>query len=396
MEIHFSDMRSKKPLLILASGFFVTTLLTVIFGYWAVTQLHSSYQVIETFLVHPFAVSNATVELKSDVTLIRLDMLRVTNANQAKDRNNIRGEIERADNDAKEQLRIIHAQFLGDLSKVGALEKILNNWRLLRGEIFTQINSGQTQRAEYSASTKGEVFFRQAVSLIGYIDGFAHNKALELENDGHHQVESAIYLMWGLLGGIVFLSGAMGLYVFRELYIHACRLERNAYLDTLTKFPNRHYLNVFSELEFNRIKRYGGTMSMLIIDIDHFKKVNDEHGHPAGDEVLRLLARVLHNTCRGSDMACRWGGEEFVVLMPQMNALSARELGNRIQTTFSSQSVIWHGAEIKCTISIGIAEYDKQLNIRELFEEADIALYHAKNAGRNRIEQFSKATSEEN
>jgi diguanylate cyclase (GGDEF)-like protein len=166
-------------------------------------------------------------------------------------------------------------------------------------------------------------------------------------------------------------------------------LQELAYYDPLTGLPNRRFFFEHASLIFEEVKRYEKPLSLLVIDIDHFKKINDTYGHDVGDLVLKTFADVLRGTVRKSDICARFGGEEFVVLLPNTDLKGARVLAERIRATVAKNPVEHGSIVIVFTVSIGISQYRKGMqNIDELIKEADIALYRAKEGGRNRVEVF--------
>lgn len=166
-------------------------------------------------------------------------------------------------------------------------------------------------------------------------------------------------------------------------------LQELAYYDPLTGLPNRRFFFEHANLIFEEVKRYEKPLSLLVMDIDHFKKINDTYGHDVGDLILKTFANVLRGTVRKSDICARFGGEEFVVLLPNTDLEGAKVLAERIRTA-TAKNLVEHGSiVIVFTVSIGISQYRKGMqNIDELIKEADIALYRAKEGGRNRVEVF--------
>lgn len=160
-----------------------------------------------------------------------------------------------------------------------------------------------------------------------------------------------------------------------------------ALIDQLTGINNRGALNVQGVEVFNKSRMLGSPMSVIIFDIDFFKKVNDNYGHPAGDYVLRDLARVVRdNLIRGNDYFARYGGEEFCLLLLGSPQKQVEEIGERIRRTIQEHQFIYEGTRLPVTISIGIAtinEADKSWN--DIFNRADKALYVSKHNGRNRV-----------
>ncbi len=165
--------------------------------------------------------------------------------------------------------------------------------------------------------------------------------------------------------------------------------EKHAIVDHLTGLFNRR--KFFRELdrEIDRADRYSHPLSLLLLDLDNFKEINDNHGHPAGDLVLRKLGEIVLNNTRETDLCARYGGEEFAILLPETDAKSALRLARRIKKRFSEVFFETEsGEEYSTTCSIGIAtrlpDYDQDFS---LIDEADRALYRAKEAGKDRIKR---------
>ena len=158
--------------------------------------------------------------------------------------------------------------------------------------------------------------------------------------------------------------------------------------DQLTKMPNRRSFDERLQAEWKRAKRKQSPVSILIIDIDYFKKYNDAYGHPQGDVVLQSIAQVFMNTIRDSgDFAARWGGEEFIVLLPETNLTDAMTVAERVRFNVEQMDVV-RGAETdKVTVSIGVNTQipDEKMLIKDFIHYADDALYNAKKEGRNRV-----------
>jgi two-component system cell cycle response regulator len=178
-----------------------------------------------------------------------------------------------------------------------------------------------------------------------------------------------------------------------ENTINRARLLRSGFTDVLTGWNNRRYLSVRLGEELARARRDRGGIVCLMLDVDHFKRVNDTWGHAAGDAVLRELAQRIEAQVRASDVAARYGGEEFVVLLPNTLVESAALLAERIRTAISKAPFdLPCGETVNVTVSIGISEVhpgpdDKDLKTigDSLVARADVALYAAKSAGRDRV-----------
>jgi diguanylate cyclase (GGDEF)-like protein/PAS domain S-box-containing protein len=169
-------------------------------------------------------------------------------------------------------------------------------------------------------------------------------------------------------------------------------LQELARTDSLTGLPNRRAFQKTIEVEFARSRRFGTAATVLVIDIDHFKNVNDTHGHDAGDRALIGLAALLKTKIRASDSAARFGGEEFVMLLPGTGTGGARVLANRIRAAAAAILVPSEAGAFGFTVSVGIAPFRADdLEWRHAFAHADRALYRAKANGRNRVECEERA-----
>jgi diguanylate cyclase (GGDEF)-like protein/PAS domain S-box-containing protein len=164
------------------------------------------------------------------------------------------------------------------------------------------------------------------------------------------------------------------------------QLREQAIRDPLTGMYNRRYLDDALQAEIARAIRDRAPLSLMMIDIDHFKRVNDLHGHQAGDEVLKMLAGILRSEARRSDVACRYGGEEFVLLLPKMNLESAQARAEHWRRMFAETDIPVESGTLRCTLSVGIAIFPEHGgSAEELLRNSDRALYLAKALGRNRV-----------
>lgn len=166
------------------------------------------------------------------------------------------------------------------------------------------------------------------------------------------------------------------------------RLETLALTDPLTQLVNRRALTIRLVAEMERVRRYSAPLSMLLIDLDHFKMVNDTYGHLAGDEVLAGVADLLQRCVRSVDMVARYGGEEFVVVLPETGRRGAVAFAERIrEKVLANRFSVSGGEVVNLTTSIGVATYPSPRldSVDDLFRAADVALYRAKGNGRNLV-----------
>jgi diguanylate cyclase (GGDEF)-like protein/PAS domain S-box-containing protein len=179
-----------------------------------------------------------------------------------------------------------------------------------------------------------------------------------------------------------------------EIRLLQAKLAEMAIRDGLTGLFNRRYLDETLEREIARARREGYPLSLVMIDVDRFKEINDTYGHQAGDEVLRALASQLHAQVRAEDVPCRYGGEEFLILLPGMPLAAATERAEAWRAEFSGHVVRFGNFELRNTASFGVASYPEHgKNPDELTRCADQALYRAKGEGRNRVVSYTAAVA---
>ena len=163
------------------------------------------------------------------------------------------------------------------------------------------------------------------------------------------------------------------------------KLIQDSETDSLTGLFNRRTFLKKIENEAMRFKRNKKPFSLLFADIDFFKKVNDTYGHAAGDDVLISVSNLLNTEKREVDQVGRWGGEEFLLLLPETNLGGAAQHGNKIRELVSAKPIIYEEQEIHITMSFGVSEYSGDSNIEKTIDQADQRLYQAKNTGRNKV-----------
>lgn len=200
-----------------------------------------------------------------------------------------------------------------------------------------------------------------------------------------------------ILAAIILVLG--GVYYFisrllRKINEAQRKLVQLATIDDLTQLFNRRYFFERFNQEMERAKRYQRPLSCLILDIDHFKHVNDTYGHLSGDQVLIDIAQILRNNCRQSDLAGRYGGEELIIFLPETDSPGALIIAERIREMIEQhQTVDDRGEIIRVTVSMGVVsltglELEKMDKNERIVQYADDALLQAKKDGRNRIEIY--------
>ncbi|MEX2376285.1 MAG: GGDEF domain-containing protein [Dehalococcoidia bacterium] len=178
----------------------------------------------------------------------------------------------------------------------------------------------------------------------------------------------------------------------------SAELDRLARTDGLTGVANRRSLFDLMGTEFRRSRRYGRNLSVLMLDLDGFKQVNDRWGHPLGDEILRDIASLVRQNVRESDTVGRYGGEEFMVILPEASAAQAVAAAEKLRSAVEAHDFRTSGhipSPVRITVSVGVASMpvEEEQDEVELFSRADQALYEAKRTGRNRVVLYSKPPS---
>ena len=164
------------------------------------------------------------------------------------------------------------------------------------------------------------------------------------------------------------------------------RLGKMATTDSLTNLFNRRHMISLTEKELARQHRHPGNLTLMLMDLDHFKQINDQYGHDIGDQVLDAVSQILKSSMREQDLISRWGGEEFLAVLPDTSLDQATASAERIRTAIQQLAIESEGTKVSVTISIGITQYRAEEALSHTIARADHALYEGKSAGRNRVE----------
>jgi diguanylate cyclase (GGDEF)-like protein len=193
------------------------------------------------------------------------------------------------------------------------------------------------------------------------------------------------------LGGIPLLGSGLILAIFAYV-VHQWRdreerLKELSNTDYLTNLRNRRNFMESAEIEFTRARRYGKSLAIVMVDVDHFKRINDGYGHGIGDQILKLVAKILAQEVRRHDVIARYGGEEFAFLLAETNEEQARVMAERCRERIEAAQLMVKRSVVRVTASVGIAAYPHEgiTRIGQLIDLADRALYRAKDSGRNRV-----------
>lgn len=280
-----------------------------------------------------------------------------------------------------------------ELSSVGAHSDRLKDFRL---QVMTQLQT--TLDVEQIL----RVFFAEVQQLLP-LEGCHYQLAsqtinLQLGSVGRHRCNYQLALNEEDFGEITFsrnrrlqerelalLESIMDILIYplRNGLIYRRAID-TAMIDPLTGLSNRGAMALTLNREIDRSRRHHQDMSILMVDIDHFKQLNDRYGHLTGDDVLRQVARQIDGAVRGCDACFRFGGEEFLVMLSNSNLPLARLVAERLRQTVTDETRS-PDPQNPITVSIGVAHYENEVDWPELVNRADKALYEAKQAGRNRV-----------
>lgn len=182
--------------------------------------------------------------------------------------------------------------------------------------------------------------------------------------------------------------GATFGWLLARMKILSAEIKVESVTDHLTKLYNRGWVNDNFSLHFESFRRYRTPLSIILVDIDNFKQINDIHGHDMGDKILVRVAEILTATARTTDYCCRWGGEEFLVILPNTDLRGAETKAENIRKVIGSET--FSSGCVTCSCGVATLESDGQEE-KDLVSNADLALYQAKNSGRNCVRAFANA-----
>jgi diguanylate cyclase (GGDEF)-like protein len=236
-----------------------------------------------------------------------------------------------------------------------------------------------------------------SISIQEYLNMCEKISSLDMENSKKQITKQIIIRNSFMIGFIIFLNIAFIIFAryrlktvdHMKLEKANVRLEEISRKDPLTNISNRRDILEKIEYETLRFERNKKTFCLVMGDIDHFKAVNDRYGHECGDHVLRELVETIITGLRKQDIVGRWGGEEFILLLPETLINGGKVAAEKIRRKIAQKEFIYNNKIIPVTITFGVSEYSIEKDIDECIKEADTALYKGKNKGRNRVELFN-------
>nr|WP_256670130.1 GGDEF domain-containing protein [Pseudomonas sp. L-22-4S-12] len=289
----------------------------------------------------------------------------------------------------EESLQLIHRRYAPGKS----LEHLRFEADALRKLIMSDlVQLGHMNPGRWDAIANSYVQLGMAPGPVN-LGGFLYSEHVEQDNRMFYLGGAIALLVILLMATVALRFAALSRALQREinrrqdteqqLLTSNATLERLANTDRLTGLWNRLKFEEVAQQEVGRAERYGYPLSLVFFDIDHFKEINDRHGHEIGDQVLCRLADRVREHLRDSDSLCRWGGEEFLILMPHTDRQQARQLAEKLRELISASPLL---EQQPISASFGIAQLQSGELLRDLVRHADTALYRAKQLGRNRVE----------
>ncbi len=276
-----------------------------------------------------------------------------------------------ASSEVNAYLIVLSGRSVGKMFKVPV--GLVNLGRSLEADVRLEDEGVSRNHARMERRDDGSVMLHDQGSTNGtYVNGTRVSQ-MELSDGDRIQVGSVTILKFSY-------QDSLEEQFQQQLYESATR-------DPLTQAYNKRFFGEQMEKDFRHAARHELALSLVIMDVDHFKHINDTHGHPAGDHVLQRLAATVMGSLRAEDAFCRIGGEEFGIIMRDCAGTEALVLAERLRELVESTRFVYSGTEIPVTMSLGVAAFDanRHHSGAELIEDSDRLLYQAKNGGRNRV-----------
>ena len=333
---------------------------------------------------HPFAVSNAAQDLKMQILELRNRLLELGVRGRTVE--GARPEILEHRNRIVEDLDVIDRYFLGNKDTVAQIRAQLKSWEADQDLTFADMIGDHADAAMFRMGHGAEHTVDQLLVESDYVISFARRRAFDYVAESESRARRTRLL---IISGAFLITLAHVFLLSRRSQAKRVLFEQLhtlALFDDLTGAKNRRSFVDDVRAEIERAKRLGHQLALIAIDLDDFKKINDTHGHAAGDTVLRAFGLHCSQMLRQIDTLGRVGGEEFAILLPGSSAQDAAQVAERIRARMESTRVRHTSVEIALTISVGVAELcPEKADADQLMSAADKALYAAKRDGKNRV-----------
>lgn len=349
-------------------------------------SLQRQQSIAEQLFQHPFAVTQASTEFRGDIIDLRRRILEAALASAPANDPRWR-QIAEIESRLDRNFRIMRENFLGEPRHVQMIAEELTAWRQRSRDLQVAVQSGQDEQARHVALAIGKAHVDPLIKETDAVIGFARFRAQAFVDQGRAELQQVKWLMVSAMTLLLLVFFWVALKLRAAICELFDKIEHDAMFDGLTGAYARLTLIRQGDAELLRARRHGFALSVLFLDIDHFKSINDDHGHAAGDSVLRQFAGLCARHLRDGDSLGRIGGEEFVILLPYADSKGACEAAERIRTDVENTLFAsGKGVRLNVTISVGVTCSDRSPGeFSNLLQRADQALYQAKQQGRNRV-----------
>ncbi len=381
--------RKRAVLYILIAGFLIAFVGALLFIWIYFSSMREMHQTTRKLYEYPFAVANAALALEADLYQIRSHLLYVTLIQADRQQlANAEALIDACEQRAQQKIVTIARSYSRAPQQVMQLKQQLALLGNVREQVLQKLSAARYAEANQLIETEWTARFAKVAGLNEIILKDAHQHAIEYVNESQQRLEQ--HTKRGLSYAALLLSLFLGVGAFVAWRIYQLHIEADkfAFTDFLTGIANRRHFIHELESEIRRSQRYELPFSFAMVDIDHFKKINDQHGHHAGDLVLQNFCLKCVNALRTSDIVGRLGGEEFGILMPMTDLHEAARVIERLRAEIDHSVMTDQGEKIHYTASFGLvstSQLGEQQGMAHLMKMADVALYTAKQQGRNRV-----------
>ncbi|WP_019881114.1 MULTISPECIES: diguanylate cyclase [unclassified Methylophilus] len=381
--------RKNAVLYILVAGFLIAFVGVLLFVWIYFSSMREMHQTTRKLYEQPFAVANAALALEADLYQIRSSLLYATLIEA--DRKQLATTVDfiaAREQLAQQKIAIIARSYSGDQQQVTQLKQKLALLNQVRDQILHALEATRYADANRLIETQWTERFNEVASLNEAVLKNANQRATQYVNESQQRLEK--HTTHGLTYAALLLSLflVVGVFVAWRIYQLHIEADKFAFTDFLTGIANRRHFIHELESEVRRSQRYGSAFAFAMVDIDHFKKINDQYGHHAGDLILQNFCLRCVSALRTSDMVGRLGGEEFGILMPMTDLHEAARVIERLRSEIDHSVMSDHGEQIHYTASFGLvstSQLSEQQGLAHLMKMADAALYAAKQQGRNRV-----------
>jgi len=413
MPINFF-IKSYRPILLIIGAGYLCVLLGLILIGMQLSQSISDFKAQTLYLYqHPYQVNAAAREARLAISGIRNELTYAI-VDSDTTHPDLADNIKKHDDALDRSFQTIEDRFLGDQSKVREAQQIIGEWRRGRAELVMLLESGRHAEAKDVWMRTINPLYASLIPKIDYVVAFSSEKAryfaeqAQLQADVSRAKIRIFLVVFGLL--TLFAGVTTILFVLHALRRHEAmeeQIHQLAFYDALTNLPNRRLLSDRLTLAMAAGKRSGCYGALLFLDLDNFKPLNDRYGHKVGDLLLIEVANRLRGCVREADTVARFGGDEFVVMLNELDVDKAKStvqaeivaekilasLAEPYRLSIEQQDLPAQMVEYRCSASIGVTLFgDYEHGQDEIIKRADLAMYRAKEAGHNRIRFYAQET----